>query len=395
MHIAVHPSLTEIDAVQWNAMLKDNNPFMRHEFLAGLELCGCVSKSNGWQGTHIAVYSDASQRSLIGAMPCYIKQHSYGEYIFDWSWADAHNRHGLDYYPKLSNAIPFTPATGERWLVNNPDDAPAVTRAIIDKVFELVDDLELSSFHSLFLEAEKCEELCSLGPRSHGFLKRHSTQFHWQNKGYQSFDDFLSLMSSKKRKNIKRERRRVKDSGITYRWLSNDELDAAAVATMYKFYSRTIAYYGAQSYLNKAFFDYLATSFNQQTLFLFAYYNPQGSVETRAEQIIAGGLYFKSDNTLYGRYWGALNNFHSVHFETCYYQAIQWCIEHSYQRFEAGAQGEHKLARGLEPTTTYSAHWIKHPEFRQAIGNFLQQEQAHIEHYESTMQTHSPFKNEV
>lgn len=375
MDIVVHPSLAAIDTGQWNALLPGNNPFMRHEFLNGLELCGCVSKHNGWEPAHIAAYQSGI---LLGAMPCYIKSHSYGEYIFDWSWADAHHRHGLDYYPKLSNAVPFTPATGERWLISEQADSEAVTAALMNQVKELLKDRELSSFHSLFLTAEQIDSL-----HDKDLIKRHSTQFHWQNRGYKSFDEFLSCMSSKKRKNIKRERRRVSESNVSYRWLSGQELSEDAVDRMYRFYSRTIAYYGAQSYLNKAFFSYLAESFSEQTLFLFAYHE---------DQVIAGGLYFKGDDTLYGRYWGALNNFHSVHFETCYYQAIEWCIEHGYQRFEAGAQGEHKLARGLEPCTTYSAHLIRHPQFHSAIDDFVQQEQRHINQYQDVMQSHSPFK---
>lgn len=378
--------MSEINAVQWNAMLQSNNPFMRHEFLNGLETTGCVSEQHGWEPAHIAAYQDLNETKLLGAMPCYIKTHSYGEYIFDWSWADAHHRHGLDYYPKLSNAIPFTPATGERWLVDHSVDAEATQKAIIEAALKLADERLLSSFHSLFLRSEQSEQLGSFG-----LLQRHSTQFHWRNKGYETFDDFLALMSSKKRKNIKRERRRVVESDIQYRWLTGDQLDESAVAKMHQFYSRTIAYYGAQSYLNKAFFGYLAESFKQHTLFLFADHQDQ----TGETITIAGGLYFKSNDTLYGRYWGALNNFHSVHFETCYYQAIEWCIKNGYQFFEAGAQGEHKLARGLEPNTTYSAHWIKNPQFRQAIDNFLQQEQEHIGQYKNSMQAHSPFKNEI
>ena len=361
-------------------MLADNNPFMRHEFLSGLEQTQCVCDATGWQPAHIAAYANSSQTLLVGAMPCYIKTHSYGEYIFDWSWADAHHRHGLDYYPKLSNAIPFTPASGQRWLISEQADQQATFDALIEAALALVNERELSSFHSLFMTLEQLGALVSKG-----FSARYSTQFHWQNRGYQSFDDFLARMSSKKRKNIKRERRRVVESGITYRWLSGDHLDSAAVAHMYRFYARTITTYGAQSYLNKAFFQHLADHFNQQTLFLFAYYQ---------DQIIAGGLYFKSDETLYGRYWGALDNFHSVHFETCYYQAIDWCISNGYRRFEAGAQGEHKLARGLEPATTYSAHWIRDPQFRVAIDNFLKQEQNHTDHYAKALQAHSPFKTE-
>jgi predicted N-acyltransferase len=381
MEIVVHNSLTNIPAEQWNSMLGCNNPFMRHEFLLGLETTGCVSLEAGWESAHIAIYQNAEHNQLIAAMPCYIKSHSYGEYIFDWSWADAHHRHGLEYYPKLSNAVPFTPATGDRLLVADPQQREQLEAALFDKAIELCESRGLSSFHSLFVETKQAENLQRLG-----CLTRHSSQFHWQNKDYQNFDDFLSIMSSKKRKNIKRERRRVSDTGITYRWLCADQLDQAAVEKMYRFYSRTIQHYGAQSYLNKEFFEYLALYFNQQTLFLFAEFD---------KQTIAGGLYFKSDNTLYGRYWGALDNFHSVHFETCYYQAIEWCIKNGYQRFEAGAQGEHKLARGLEPNTTYSSHWIAHAGFRQAIGDFIGSEQAHMKTYQTQMNNHSPFKTEL
>ncbi len=379
--IVVHDSLAQIDAAQWNAMLPTNNPFMRHEFLAGLEQTQCVSIDTGWESAHIALYQDKKQTTLLGAMPCYIKSHSYGEYIFDWSWADAHHRHGLEYYPKLSNAVPFTPATGERLLVAEHAKRSDVEHALVNAAIELTENRNLSSFHSLFLGQQQANRLQTLN-----CLTRYSSQFHWRNQAYKSFDDFLALMSSKKRKNIKRERRRVAETGIQYHWLSGDELTPDAVATMYRFYTRTIRYYGAQSYLNNAFFAYLAENFATQTLFLFAKFG---------DQTIAGGLYFKSDDTLYGRYWGALDNFHSVHFETCYYQAIDWCIKHGYQRFEAGAQGEHKLARGLEPNTTYSSHWIAHPGFRQAIDDFLVSEQTHIEHYKSAMQNHSPFKAEL
>lgn len=381
MDIVVHQSLAEINSHAWNTLLKSNNPFMRHEFLSGLEESGCVTPEQGWEPCHIAIYGDATHEHLLGAMPCYIKQHSYGEYIFDWAWADAYRRHGIHYYPKLSNAIPFTPATGERWLIDPAAKHNEVLNALIKQSHALLNERQLSSMHCLFMASEQCQQL-----RQHGFLERHSTQFHWHNKGYQSFDDFLSLMSSKKRKNIKRERRRVQESGIHFKWLSGEQLSLDAAQTMHRFYTRTIQYYGAQAYLNRAFFNYLSTSFKQQTLFLFAYYE---------DQIIAGGLYFKSDDTLYGRYWGALNNFHSVHFETCYYQAIEWAIKHGYQRFEAGAQGEHKLARGLEPNTTYSAHWIQHPEFSTAIAHFIEQEQQHIGDYAQTMQAHSPFKHEL
>ena len=376
MEIVVHSQINEINADQWNALIIGNNPFIKHEFLHGLETTHCVSEHTGWQPAHIVAYKDSSQSKLLGAMPCYIKDHSYGEYIFDWSWADAHHRHGLDYYPKLSNAIPFTPATGQRCL----GDSEVIAR-LVKFAIELTDIKGLSSFHSLFLDKQQSEIYANSG-----CLKRYSSQFHWHNQHYQNFDDFLTKLSSKKRKNIKRERRRIRENNIQYRWLSGDQLDQISVDRMYKFYQRTIQYYGAQSYLNRAFFDYLSDHFKHQTLFLFAEHE---------QQTIAGGLYFKSDHTLYGRYWGALANFHSVHFETCYYQAIDWCIANGYQHFEAGAQGEHKLARGLEPSQTWSAHWLQHEGFRDAIEGFLDQEQKHLESYQSHLQERSPFKVEI
>lgn len=380
MHIVVHNAMAAIDTEQWNAMVDDNNPFMRHEFLHGLEDSGCVSEANGWQPQHIAVYESTAQATLLGAMPCYIKTHSYGEYIFDWAWADAHLRHGFEYYPKLSNAVPFTPATGPRWIYNRSTDEE-VCKALITEALKLVKDKGLSSFHSLFLTENQAALAQQLG-----LSKRLSTQFHWHNNGYRNFEEFLAKMTSKKRKNINRERRRVRESEVSYRWLRGEQLDETAIATMTQFYLRTIRYYGAQAYLNKEFFEYLAKHLADQTLFLFAEYD---------KQVIAGGLYFCSDNTLYGRYWGALNNFHSIHFETCYYQAIEWCINNGYQRFEAGAQGEHKLARGLEPATTYSAHWITDPQFRNAIDDFLEQEESHINRYQGALSSHSPFRKEL
>ncbi len=397
MHIIVHERLSEIDAADWNRLIDDNNPFLRHEFLHGLEATRCVCEEKGWRPHHIALYrqknsdnaegnnlTDNKTDQLIAAMPCYIKDHSYGEYIFDWSWVNAYHQHGIEYYPKLSNAVPFTPATGPRILIRSDIsdfglNANQAISALLDRVKCSVSEQNLSGFHSLFNTPSQTDAM-----QSSGLLKRHSTQFHWHNKGYQTFDDFLAIMSSKKRKNINRERRRIQESQISYRWLSGNDLSETLAHQMHQFYARTIAYYGAQSYLNRPFFEYIAEHFSTQTLFLFA---------ECAGQTIAGGLYFKSNHTLYGRYWGALSNFHSVHFETCYYQAIEWCIKNNYQSFEAGAQGEHKLARGLEPTTTYSAHWISHPDFRQAIATFLESEEEHIDHYQQSLQHHSPFKS--
>ncbi|GAA6139541.1 GNAT family N-acetyltransferase [Arenicella sp. 4NH20-0111] len=382
MHIVVLQRLADIAPKQWNCLNTDGNPFLQHEFLNGLEKTQCVVAENGWHPQHLALFEG---ETLLAAMPCYIKDHSYGEYIFDWAWVNAYHRHGIEYYPKLSNAVPFTPATGQRILISDAAQQHGLSddrafELFITKIQEMSEEQGLSSFHSLFNTSRQAEQFKSLG-----LLKRHSTQFHWRNDNYQDFDDFLSRMSSKKRKNIKRERRRVAETGITYRWLEGPLLTAQTAQTMYGFYSRTISYYGAKSYLNRDFFQHLVSDFSHQTLFLFAEF--EGTT-------IAGGLYFKSDHTLYGRYWGALNNFHSVHFETCYYQAIEWCIKNKYRKFEAGAQGEHKLARGLEPCSTYSSHWIAHPEFSDAIASFVESEESHIEEYKRSLEHHSPFKSE-
>ena len=378
MQLVVHTSMAEIDAGQWNSMLESNNPFMRHEFLLGLEASDCVVPDTGWQPSHLAVYQDDHRTQLLGAMPLYIKSHSYGEYIFDWSWADAFHRNGLQYYPKLSNAIPFTPATGERLLTAPGANATHIADALINHALCLAEAAKMSSFHCLYCHPSQLSTYTK-----HGLLTRHSTQFHWQNRDYVSFDHFLDQLSSKKRKNIRRERRRVADAGIHYKWYTRDELTHRIADQMFDFYLRTIHYYGAQEYLNRAFFHHLVDNFNPQTLILLAVHD---------DHVVAGGLYFKSQDTLYGRYWGTSYDLHSVHFETCYYQAIEWCIQHGYTRFEAGAQGEHKLARGLEPVTTYSAHWLRDPRFYDAVDEFLTAEQHHIQEYQTMLNQHTPFK---
>jgi len=380
MYTVIHDHIAQIDATQWNTLLTSNNPFMRHEFLHGLEQTNCVCPDTGWQPAHIAVYENQQQITLLAAMPCYIKAHSYGEYIFDWAWANAYHQYGVDYYPKLSNAVPFTPATGERWLIKSGHEK-TIEAMLLDTIKDLMTERNLSSFHSLFLLPEQSQWL-----KQNSYLQRQTNQFHWHNQNYQNFDEFISSMNSKKRKNIKRERRRITDNNINYRWFNGDEIKSEHAQRMHNFYLNTIHHYGAQAYLNLAFFEYLSRTFTEHTLFLFAYHE---------EQIIAGGLYFKSNDTLYGRYWGAAENYHSVHFETCYYQAIEWCIQHKYKRFEAGAQGEHKLARGLVPSSTYSSHWIQHPQFRDAIRHYIDDEQQQMSDYTDQVSQHTPFRKEI
>lgn len=383
MHVEVHKKLADIDKNSWNQLVPANHPFLLYEFLFGLEQTACVCTDSGWQPMHIAVYADSKQSrsnkpELLGALPCYLKHHSYGEYIFDWAWANAYHQAGLEYYPKLLNAIPFTPVTGDRWLLNSSSDKQQVKDTLIKALLDLALQTKASSIHSLFLHQDDCQQLTR-----NGFIQRLSNQFHWHNDNYMSFNDFLDKLSSKKRKNIKRERRRIVESGIQYHWKTGANIVDNDWQMMYRFYQRTINYYGAQTYLNIDFFAYIAQHLPENTHFLFAQYD---------DTTIAGGLFFSSDNALYGRYWGALDNYHSLHFETCYYQPIEYCIQQGYQLFEAGAQGEHKLARGLLPTNTYSAHWLSDKRFEKAIELFTEQEQKHIEYYNENLLAHSPFK---
>jgi len=263
MHIVIHHQIKQINATAWNGLLDNNNPFMRHEYLNGLEICECVNAETGWQPMHIAAYVDASQTELLGAMPCYLKTNSYGEYIFDWAWADLYYRNNHDYYPKLTNAIPFTPATGARWLTthkSNDYSSSEVAHALLNRALSLVEEKQLSGFHSLFVDKEQSEQLVA-----QKLLQRITNQFHWQNNNYADFAAFLACMNSKKRKNIKRERRRVNESNIHYQWITGEELTVEHAQQMYQFYRRTINHYGAQPYLNSNFYQYLTDSFADQT----------------------------------------------------------------------------------------------------------------------------------
>lgn len=383
MKVKILNSLSEISQAVWNELVIDDNPFLKHQFLYSLEESGCATEGSGWKAQHVVIY-DEDLSTLLLAMPCYLKDHSYGEYIFDWAWANAFHQNGIEYYPKLSNAIPFTPATGQRILIQQ-GLASATQAQLISCLHAttetLIESNNASGFHSLFIDQKQLGLF-----ESPSYFLRENTQFHWHNHDYADFDGFLAELNSKKRKNIKRERRRVIETGVQYRWHTAQDLDKGVMRRMYQFYLKTIYWYGAQAYLNEAFFERMADHFSEQTLVLFAYYK---------DEIIAGGLFFKSDSTLYGRYWGALDNFHSVHFETCYYQAIEYCIENGLSRFEAGAQGHHKVARGLLPNTVYSAHKIKHPQFHELLTKYTEGESQANAQQQDDINQHSPFKNEI
>ena len=361
-------SLAGIRAADWNA-LADGNPFTRHEFLSALIETGCASARTGWQPQFILLKRGGR---LAGAMPLFVKSHSYGEYVFDWAWADAYERHGVEYYPKLLCAIPFTPVAGTRLLAR--DDAARQTLAAA----ALEAAREFSSLHVLFPHPPEAQLL-----ETAGMLMRRTVQFHWTNEGYADFDDFLSRLTQKRRKIIRQERRRVRESGVTFRWLRGAEIERKDWEFFERCYRRTYAAHRSKPYLNLEFFLRLGASLPEHTLLI---------VCERDGRPVAAALDLVADGVLYGRYWGALEHIPLLHFEACYYQAIEFAIAQRLERFEGGAQGEHKMFRGLLPTETLSAHWLAHPRFARAIEDYLERESKGVARYVDELNEHSPFK---
>jgi predicted N-acyltransferase len=371
-----HASITEVAPRHWNA-LAGSHVFLRHEFLAAMEDHGCTSAASGWQPQHITI-TDADDR-IVGALPLYLKDNSYGEFVFDWGWANAYSQAGLDYYPKLVSAVPFTPATGPRLLLA-PDAGPGAAAALIDAAIELATDLQASSLHVLFPNAEQRELFAAKG-----MMLRKDCQFHWHNQGYADFDDFLATFTAKKRKNARRERRRIAEQGIEFRVLRGNEPSEAEWEAVFGFYARTFLRRGRPPYLNRGFFDEIRATMADAMVIIMA---------TFEKQPIASAICFRSEDTLYGRYWGSLADFHSLHFETCYYQGIEYCIREGLARFEPGTQGEHKLSRGFRPQGTWSAHWLADSTFENAVADFLQRERLHIDDYMTQMSSHVPYRGE-
>ena len=375
--IAVHPRIADIPWAQWDACAGDN-PFVSHAFLDALEQSGSACARTGWQPQHLTI-ADGSGR-IAGAVPLYLKSHSYGEYIFDWGWADAYHRAGGSYYPKLQACVPFTPATGARLLLRPDCDQKTVRNALIAGMLELTQRHNASSLHITFPTREQWQQLGDAG-----LLKRIGLQYHWQNRGYSSFDDFLADLASRKRKAIKKERRKVADSGIVLKALSGDDITALHWDKFYNFYLDTSDKKWGQAYLTREFFDRIGSSLSGKTVLMIA--------EDDGE-IVAGALNLKSNDTLYGRNWGCHGNYRFLHFEACYYQAIDYAIEHGLKFVEAGAQGEHKIQRGYLPVEIYSAHWIRDAGFSDAIADFLQRETRSVKRDIEMLSEGSPFKNE-
>ena len=339
---------------------------MRHEFLSALIDTGCAAARTGWAPQFLLVRRAGA---LVGAMPLYAKTHSYGEYVFDWAWADAHERHGIAYYPKLLSAVPFTPVRGPRLL-------GAEKKLLIAAALEIARDV--SSLHVLFPAEDEVPLLLE-----HGMLARRTVQFHWRNAGYADFEDFLGRLTRPRRKNIRQERRRVREAGVSCRWLEGAAIERPHWEFFNRCYRKTYAEHRSSPYLSLDFFLRLGAALPDHVALLLA---------ERDGRPIASSLFLRDQSTLYGRYWGALEYVPLLHFECCYYQAIEYAIARGLQTFEGGAQGEHKLFRGLLPVETCSAHWLAHPKFARAVEDFLQREGAGIARYVDELCDHSPFR---
>jgi len=372
MTLRIARSLAEVDAAQWNALSPDGSPLLRHEFLHALERSGCATRETGWEATHLLLHDASGQ--LIGAMPLYLKSHSWGEFVFDFAWAEAYQRAGLRYYPRLVSAVPFTPATGPRLLARD-----AVTRAaLIAGAREVLRDRGLSSLHVLFPGRPDREALGAAG-----LMPRLDIQYHWHNQGYAGFEDFLAGLTAEKRKKIKRERRRIAEAGIDCRSLRGCELTDADLDAVYRLHAGTFARYGNAPYLNREFFGLLAQNLQDAMVVELA---------LRDGQPVACAVMLQGGDTLYGRYWGAESDVDSLHFELCYYRGIEFCIRERLQHFEPGTQGEHKLLRGFVPTPVWSMHDIVDPRFATAIGTWLERERGARRRWLREAVRHLPFR---
>lgn len=369
-------SIGEIDSRDWNRLAGRASPFLRHEFLWALENTGCTIEATGWQPWHLAVWD--KQQDLAALVPLYRKNNSYGEYVFDWSWADAYRTHGIPYYPKLLTAIPFTPSVGPRFLVREDLEKEAVIPLLVNFIRQHAEDKKISSWHVLFPTEAESETLAK-----NGMLTREGTQFHWFNRGYSCFDDFLNALSSRKRKNIRKERHSVSDQGISFSIVEGADVTQKQWKHFYVFYQSTYMVRGMQGYLSEEFFLEIGKTMPENLFLVQA---------TLGEQVIAGALFFRDDRRVFGRYWGSLEEYQFLHFETCFYQGIDYCIRHRLAQFDAGAQGEHKIQRGFEPIRTVSNHWIGQSEFANAIEEFLDQEQIHVQRYRQEASKLLPFK---
>ncbi|MHC9086242.1 GNAT family N-acetyltransferase [Luteimonas sp. RIT-PG2_3] len=363
-------------APAWDA-LHDGNPFVSHAFLSGLEQHGCLRPDWGWRPQHLALWDGDA---LVAAAPAYRKQNSHGEFVFDHAWANAYARYGLDYYPKLLCASPYSPVTGPRLLTRDP----ALQRSLLTAMTQACEGRQLSSAHVNFHTTQD-DQAFDDARFEGGWLARSDVQYHWRNPGdWRDFDDYLAAMDHKHRKNIRQERRKVFDAGVTFRVVHGDEASEDDLDAMHGFYLQTFAEYGNHPALTRAFLQHLATTMPRQLVMIFADWHGEAA---------AGALCLRGPDTLYGRYWGSRLDLPGLHFETCYYQGIAYCLREGLSTFEPGAQGEHKLARGFLPTLVRSRHWIADPGFREPLRQWCLEEQVSVERYAAMLAQRSPFRD--
>ena len=384
---AIVGCIAEVDAHDWDALDRSGHPFLKHAFLAALEATGCVGADSGWMPAHLVV-RDAHDGQLVAAVPQYLKTHSWGEFVFDWSWAQSYQRSGLEYYPKQLSAIPFTPVTGPRFLLasrlradgTRVDDGSQ--RALRDQLAQLLlESARQSSASGAHVNFTLDDDQAAL--ERAGFMRRHDCRFLWHNRGYRTFDDFLATFRADKRKKAKRERRKVEESGIAFRSLAGEAIAADLWHTIFSFSERTFLRHGNGHYLNVEFLMQVSAALPGSVVVKIA---------ERAGTPVAAAVFFEGGGWLYGRYWGSAVQEDSLHFEACYYQGIEHCIARGLQFFDPGTQGEHKLARGFEPTRTTSAHWLEHAGFRHAVARYLEREREAVDDYIEAARQHLPFQ---
>jgi predicted N-acyltransferase len=374
--LSVVSRIGDVAAADWDACAGAENPFLSHAFLSALEDSGAVTAKTGWLPQHLAL-RDAGGR-LIGAVPCYLKSHSYGEYVFDWGWAEAFERAGGKYYPKLQAAVPFTPVTGPRLLARADQERTRIGQILAQGLVSLANEHKASSCHVTFCTKDEWELMGAAE-----MLCRIGQQFHWRNEGYKSFDDFLAALASRKRKMIRHERRDANADGVAIETLTGPALEPRHMDAFYGFYTNTVDRKWAHAYLNRSFFRLLQERLADKVVLVLA---------SHGGHYVAGALNLRGADTLYGRNWGCAEHFKGLYFEACFYRAIDFAIEHGLAKVEAGAQGPHKVSRGYMPTETYSAHWIREPGFRRAIDDFLTRERRQVEAQMEHLEETAPFR---
>lgn len=380
MHCKFFSGITDIPASLWDGLFNSENPFVQHTFLAALEESGCVTAENGWQPQHMMLM-DGEQP--LAVMPLYVKSHSYGEFVFDWGWAEAYQRNGLDYYPKLLTAIPFSPVAGPRFGVSSKAEPGEVLPAFYSAIGQFAKTHGFSGWHLLFADASVQRSLSQIKDGD-AFLLREAVQFHWFNRDYRGFDDFLATLRSSRRKNLRRERRIVAEQGVSLQRKTGAEISDEEWRGFYRCYTSTyLKRSGHEGYLNEDFFNRLRHTQGENLMLVVARVD---------DEIVASSLFLFDNQRLYGRYWGALRDISCLHFETCFYQGIEFCIDRGLKTFDPGAQGEHKLMRGFEPVRSASYHWIADERFRAAIADFLGQEKRSTDSYQEQATTYLPYR---